>query len=49
MDKKLENYRSQKRREQFFNKYRERFLNMVSITRADNSKKEDHILIPDVS
>lgn len=49
MDKKLESYRSKKRRENIFNQLKARFLNMVSITRADNSKKEEHITIPDVS
>lgn len=49
MDKKLESYRSKKRRADLFNNLKERFLNMVSITRADNSKKEEHIIIPDVS
>lgn len=49
MDKKLENYRSKKRRENIFNKLKQRFLNMVSMTRTDNSKKEEHIIIPDVS
>lgn len=49
MDKKLENYRSKKRRENFFDKVKQQFLNMVSITRVDNGKKEEHTIIPDVS
>lgn len=49
MDDKLEKYRNQIRRKEFFNKIKQRLISMVTIAPEINHKKDETIEIPDVS
>lgn len=50
MDKELEKYRNQKRRQDIFNRIKDRLISMVSFPRVHGYKKEESIsfTIPDV-
>lgn len=49
MDEKLEKYRSKVRRKEFFNKIKQRLINMVTIAPETHRKKDETIEIPNVS
>lgn len=49
MDKKLEKYRSKLRRKEFFDKIKQRLINMVTFSPETNHKKDETIEIPNVS
>lgn len=49
MDEKLEKYRAKVRREEFFNKIKQRLIKMMTFSPENKQKKDETIEIPDVS
>lgn len=49
MDEKLEKYRSQVRRREFFDRIKQRLISMVTFQSESKHKKDETIEIPDVS
>lgn len=49
MDEKLKEYRTKVRRKEFFDKIKQRLINMVTFAPETNHKKDETIEIPDVS
>lgn len=49
MDDKLEKYRKQKKRQEFFGRMKEKFLAMIVPERKENKNTDEVIRIPEVS